>query len=90
MVTITIIGNEHDTDPSTRKNFGYQETEVQVLNSSGAVVFDKTYPGPGNSTPDIHSTPNVVGQTVRLILKNRESPDCGGFSELIVDAVPVA
>jgi hypothetical protein len=88
ITTITITGNEDNADPANRNGYGYAQTEIQVLNSAGVVVFDQTYPGPSDSTHDISASPDVVGETVHLILENRESPDCGGFAELTVEAIP--
>jgi hypothetical protein len=88
ITSISITGNEYNSDPSNRSGYGYAQTEIQVINSAGTVVFDQTYPGPGDSAHDITATPNAVGETVKLILQNRESPDCGGFSELKIEAVP--
>ena len=88
ITTISITGNEDNSIPANRSGYGYAQTEIQVLNSAGTVVFDHTYPGPGDAANDITASPNAVGETVRLILMNRESPDCGGFGELKIEAVP--
>ena len=82
--SITIIGNEHNSDPANRSGFGYAQTEIQVLDSNGAVVYDQSFDGPSNGSNDINATVGAVGRTVKLLLKNRESPDCGGFAELTV------
>jgi hypothetical protein len=87
ITSISITGNEHDADPNTRDHFGYAQTEIQVVNSAGSVVFDQTYQGPSDANRDITATVNATGQTVRLLLKNREDPSCGGFAELRVQAV---
>jgi hypothetical protein len=85
---VTIMGNENNATPSFRPHFGYADTEMQVLDASGNVVFDQTYQGPGDNVHDIAATPNVVGRTLRLLLKGREDPGCGGFAELRVEGVP--
>ena len=82
IASIGIIGNEHNADPANRNGFGYQSTEIQVIDSSGNVTFDQTFPGPSNSARDISTSVNAVGHIVKLTLHQRESPDCGGFAEL--------
>ena len=82
--SITIIGNENNSDPTNRHGFGYAQTEIQVVDGNGTVVFDQTFNGPSDASNDINAPVHAVGRTVRLLLKQRESPDCGGFAELTV------
>jgi hypothetical protein len=88
ITTIAVTGNEQNSNSSFQSGFGYAQTEVQVIDSGGNVTFDQTTNGPSDSTHDFVVNANATGSTVKLILMNRESSACGGFSELVVDAFP--
>ena len=79
---IDILNNAFLADRSFRTGFGFGTVTVQVLDASGAVVYEATEDLAGTPDPDVYVTPNVVGRSVRLLFLGHESVDCGGFSEL--------
>jgi hypothetical protein len=81
---ITIVSNANHEVPEFRRNFGFDEVSVAVLDASGQVVFESTVPLPGTPDPDVSVRPGARGATVSLTFKGHEAPDCGGFSELQV------
>ena len=83
--TITIIGNGKNSTSNIRSGFGFGATEIRIIASSGSVVYDHSFPGPGGGVPSVSASPGVVGQTVKLLFSGRESPACGGFGELLID-----
>jgi hypothetical protein len=81
---IMVAGNARNATPAFRSGFGFKSTEVRVLDTVGNIVYRQTFPGPGAAAEDIVATPNVIGQTVELLLSGHENPTCGGISTLKV------
>lgn len=92
ITTIVLHGNGQNKNdgkngrPDFRHNFGFGSVTVQVIDSANKVVFSHAVPLPGTPDPDVTLHPNVVGRTVLLLFSGHESKDCGGFSELQVQA----
>ena len=84
---VTVTGNTRHSNPAFRRNEGFRSSKMEVLDAAGAVVFTRSFTGPGNAAPNLMATPNVRGRTVRLSLSGHEDPKCGGFSEINVEAV---
>lgn len=82
--SVEIESNGRNSDPSIRRNFGFQGLTAQVLDSSGSVVFEQGGTLPGTPDPTVTFEPNVVGSTVRLVYSGHEDSSCGGFAELTV------
>jgi hypothetical protein len=86
ITSIVIRSNALHNDPAVRNNFGFGLVTIQVLNTSGTVVFQQAVSLPGTPDPDVTVQPRVVGRQVRLLFSGHEDPTCGGFSELQVFA----
>jgi hypothetical protein len=84
---ITIIGNGQNADPANQLNFGFDSVDVQVINADDQVVFTQNVSLAGTPDPTVAVKPNVWGYRIVLWFNGHESPDCGGFAELIVEAV---
>ncbi|MGE0822917.1 MAG: hypothetical protein AB7G75_11650 [Candidatus Binatia bacterium] len=84
--SVAILSNALHENLSFRRNFGFGSVTIQVLTSSGAVVFQQSVALPGTPDPSIIVEPGVVGRAVRLVFSGHEDPECGGFSELQVVA----
>ena len=84
--SISVLSKALNDDPSVRRNFGFGSVTVQILNASGAVVFQQSVSLPSTPDPDIVVQPRVIGRAVRLLFSGHEDPGCGGFSELQVFA----
>jgi serine/threonine protein kinase len=87
ITSVAVLGNSSHANPSFRKGQGFRSSKLEVLNAAGAVVFTSSFAGPGDAAPNLSAEPNVVGRTIRLTLVGHVNPQCGGFSELNVQAV---
>ncbi len=85
--SIAILSNAEHSVPEVRTGFGFGSVNVQVLDASGAVVFEQGFLLDGTPDPNVLARPNVVGRSIVLVFSGHESPDCGGFSELQVGVV---
>jgi hypothetical protein len=87
MITrVSVIGNSRHANAAFRTGQGFNSSTVEVLDAAGTVVFTQAFSGPGSASPNLTATPNVVGRSIRLRLTGHENPQCGGFSELTVEA----
>lgn len=84
---IVVVSNEAHDDPSLRTTFGFGQVVVAVLDAAGNQVFEEVVALPGTPDPTISVRPNVSGTTVQLTFTGHEDATCGGFAELIVNAV---
>lgn len=86
---IALISNANHSNPDFREGFGFEAGTLEVLDTSGSVVYSADLDLSGTPDPDIVVEPEgVLGNQVRLTLRNHESEDCGGFAELAIDGRP--
>ena len=86
--SIHFVGNGLHEVTNFRKNFGFNQLAVEILDASGKLVDAKTKLLDGSPDPTVTITPGGIrGRTVLLRLQGHESPSCGGFSELTVNAL---
>ena len=81
---VRIVGNGEHSNTNFRRNFGFANVIIRVLDTGGQVDFEQTVALPGTPDPDAVVQPGVRGRTVQLVFSGGEAPDCGGFSELEV------
>ena len=87
---VTIVGNGANADPSIRSGYGFDAVTVEILDGGGKVVSTGELDLSGTPDPDVAIEPHVLGRRIRLTFRGHESPDCGGFAELVVEGlVPV-
>lgn len=87
---VTAIGNGDHTNVTFQTMFGFAQVVVEVYDGpidSTNLVFSQSVNLPGTPDPDAVVQPNVRGTSVRLVFSGHESSDCGGFSELIINAL---
>ena len=78
--SVVIQGNGEN--PKYSHGYGFASITVEVYDENNGVVFSGTVPYP--QTGSVGVTPRVRGVGIDIILNGHESPDCGGFGELIV------
>ena len=86
---VTVIGNGQHAMQAFQEDFGFAQVTVEVYEGSvdaANLRFSQSVNLPGTPDPDAVVMPNVRGDIVRLVLAGHESNDCGGFSELIINA----
>jgi hypothetical protein len=83
---ISIYGNGNHATPDFRTGFGFDVVTVQILDANRSVVWEEVVGLGGTPDPDVVLTPDVVGHHVILVFGGHEAPDCGGFSELVIEA----
>ncbi len=83
---IGIISNAMHANPDFHEGFGFESVLIEVIDTSGDIVFEEEVALDGTPDPNIAVDPGgVLGNQVRLSLMGHESEDCGGFAELAVD-----
>ncbi len=83
---IAIISNAMHANPDFHEGFGFESATVEIVDSSGGVVYSEDIDLSGTPDPDIMLEPGgVQGNQIRLLLRDHESEDCGGFAELAID-----
>lgn len=87
IASIDLISNREQRVVEFRTGFGFEWATVQVYTAADNLVFEESFSLAGTPDPDIHVTPNVVGQWIRLVFTGSEALDCGGFGELKVNVV---
>jgi len=75
---VSFIGNNSNANPAFQSGFGFGSVTIEILDN-GSPVFSSNGGGDGWQW-----LPNVVGNEVRLTFSGHQSPDCGGFSELVI------
>lgn len=84
---VTIRGNASNEVVEYRTGFGFDLVVIQVLDASGAVVFEESAALGGTPDPDVTVFPAVIGRSIVLTFTGHESPDCGGFAELSIEVL---
>jgi hypothetical protein len=79
---VQIIGNGEHPDYPT--GFGFEQVTVRLFDDADAVVFEQVLSLAGTPDPNVSVAPGIEGRRVELFFEQAESPDCGGFAELIV------
>ena len=87
IASIDLISNREQQVVEFRTGYGFEWATVQVYDAQDHLVFEESFHLAGTPDPDIHATPNVVGQWIRLVFTGSEALDCGGFGELKVNVV---
>lgn len=87
IATIALTSNAQHDEPSFRTGYGFDSVLIQVLDASGAVVFEELADLSGTPDPNVQVRPGVVGRSILLTFRGHESAVCGGFGELQVGAV---
>ena len=87
IATIDLISNRDHEVTEFRTGYGFESAIIQVYNAQDQLVYEETVSLAGTPDPDIHITPNVVGQWIWFVFSGSEAPDCGGFAELKVGVV---
>ncbi len=87
IASIDLISNRENQVVDFRTGYGFEWATVQVYDAQDNLVFEESFSLPGTPDPDIHATPNVVGQWIRFVFSGSEALDCGGFGELKVNVV---
>jgi hypothetical protein len=87
IASIDLISNRENQVVDFRTGYGFEWATVQVYDAQDNLVFEESFRLPGTPDPDIHATPNVVGQWIRFVFSGSEALDCGGFGELKVNVV---
>lgn len=82
---IAIISNAMHANPDFHEGFGFESATVEVVDSSGDVVYSEDIDLSGTPDPNVVVEPGVQGNQIRLRLRGHESEDCGGFAELAID-----
>jgi hypothetical protein len=82
---VYLFNNELNADPTFESSYGFERATIQVLDSEGEVVFEEEVDLAGTPDPDIVVFPNVRGMLVMILLFEHESPERGGFSELLIE-----
>jgi hypothetical protein len=83
---IALLSNAMHANPDFREGFGFESGTLEVLNTSGVVVYTQDLDLSGTPDPDLTFDPEgVLGNQIRLTLRDHESEDCGGFAELAID-----
>jgi hypothetical protein len=85
--SISISGNAQHSNSSFRTDFGFGQATILILDASDDPVFSETVQLPGTPDPDRIVMPGVMGRKVQIEFLGHESDDCGGFSELIINAL---
>jgi hypothetical protein len=86
ITVVSILSNGKNSEPKLRTNFGFEFVSIQLLNAAGQVVFEDRAGLGGTPDPDVTFNPNVKASTIVLSFSGHESPERGGFSELLVMA----
>ncbi|MDX1416709.1 MAG: protein kinase [Candidatus Promineifilaceae bacterium] len=84
--SVTIISNANNAEPSFRTGFGFEFVSMQILDAAGNAVHTERASLAGTPDPDVTFKTEVIGSSIVLSFSGHESPDCGGFGELIVMA----
>lgn len=87
IATIDLISNRDHEVVEYRTGYGFESATIQVFNAQDQLVYEETVDLPGTPDPDIHITPNVVGQWIWFVFSGSEALDSGGFAELKVGVV---
>ncbi len=86
IVGIDFYGNGDNADAMYRTDYGFGSMTVQILDAADGVQASDSRMLAGTPDPEQHIDIQGYGRTVRLLFTGHESPDCGGFSELVVTA----
>lgn len=70
------------------EDFGFGSVTIRVFRGVQQ-VFEETVALPGTPDPDASVFAGVIGDRVELQFNDHESPECGGFAELIVTGNPL-
>lgn len=84
---IRLRGNGGNSNAGFRTDFGFETVTIKI-ESQGATVYSQVESMSGTPDPDInHKTNGVMGDKIVLEFLGHESSDCGGYAELIIEAV---
>ncbi|MFW5921088.1 MAG: hypothetical protein ACOCUS_04555 [Polyangiales bacterium] len=86
IASVTLVGNANHDNSDFREDFGFGQVTIQVRETDGTVVFSEVHNLPGTPDPDVVEMPDARGREVALLFLGHEADDCGGFSELTVEA----
>jgi hypothetical protein len=87
---IQIINNGQHSNPDFRTGFGFGQVTIQVFDGDDALVYSRVEQlqnPPDEPDPNVTVSPGVMGRRVTLLFLGHEAPDCGGFSELLINAL---
>jgi hypothetical protein len=80
---IVIGGNRDNGTVAFRRNYGFASVKIEVFDG-GQLTHTSQYALDGTPDPTIRASIKAVGDIVVLSFTGHESPDCGGFGELLV------
>ncbi len=84
---ISIINNADHSRSSFRELYGFGQVTVQVLDDRGEAVYSESVDLSGSPDPNVALAPMVRGASIRLLFVGHEQDNCGGFGELLVNAL---
>lgn len=88
---IRLVGNGSHANRSFRSGYGFDQVTVQVQDDAGNTVFSESRDWPAQAASlSISTGTGVLGSRILLLLGGHQDPACGGFSELVIDAVRAA
>jgi len=85
--SLSVIGNDNHDNRDFRTGYGFGRVTVQVRLADDTIVYSDVVSLPGTPDPAVEQSPEVVGRKVVLLFTGHEADDCGGFSELTVEAL---
>ena len=84
---ITLEGNGSHDDPEFREGYGFGEVVVRIKDGE-KVVFSQRHALAGSPDPTTSiATGGIRGDVIELQFHSHERADCGGFSELRINAL---
>ena len=82
---LVIRNNAEHEEPDFQQGFGFETVVVEVFDTSGDAVYTETHDLGGTPDPELEiPLDGVPAHRVLLSFSGHESPDCGGFSELVI------
>ena len=85
MDLLVIRNNAEHEEPDFQQGFGFETVVVEVFDTAGDAVYSETHDLGGTPDPELEiALDGILAHRVLLSFSGHESPDCGGFSELIV------